>query len=252
MEDLYLSLEHFDGPLSLLLHLIEKHDIDLYDIEISVIADQFLAYLDVCKKNEMELASEFVVMAATLLEIKARMLLPNGDDAYKDVLVLSDDDPRFELMQRLIEYKKYKRASAKFFDLHLEYGGRRERERKYLPVKDKKHCLSDKRIEPEILAELFKDLLLRMPMEDETRAGFFDSITRDVVSVEEKTEEIISSLRQRKRIGFFSLLGNVRTKSELVVSFISVLNLVKDRLIDAVQGEQYGDILLEYIGGVVD
>ncbi len=245
MEDLYLSLEHFDGPLPLLLHLIEKNDIDLYDIEISVIVDQFLEYLKACEKNEMDIASEFIVMAANLLEIKSRMLLPGSEDSYKDVVLMSDEDPRYELMQRLLEYKRYRTAGENLHNLYEEYGNRKQKEVK--TISRKKEDADDYIIKPAILGELFTSLLMKMPMEDETRVGYFDTIKRDIISVEEMTDKIRCRLKVEKKIGFFKLLEGIKTREELIVGFISVLDLIKDRAVKAVQREQYGDILLEYM-----
>lgn len=248
LEELFLKLEHFDGPLSLLLHLIEKNDIDIYDIEISIIVDQFLEYLKIFEKNNMDIASEFVVMAATLLEIKARMLLPNGDESYKDVVLLSDEDPRYELVERLLEYKKFKSAGEELLELYEQFGNRKYKEIKSLVKKEKDKTKFDYVISPAILGELFTELLMKMPMEDETRADFFDTIKRDIISVEEMTEIISNKMIRSKKMSFFQLFNNVKTREELIVGFISVLNLIKDRIIKAIQNEQYGDIDLEYLG----
>ncbi len=247
MQDLHLNLQSFDGPLSLLLHLIEKNDVDIYDIEISLITDQFLEYLEVAKKNKIELATEFVLMASNLLEIKARMLLPNENDAYKDVILMSEDDPRFDLMQRLIEYKQFKQLSENLALLYEKYEGRRFKEKKHLPM-DKKDRINFDGIDSTILAALYKKLLLKMPLEDENRKGFFESIERESINLEERTEDIVRYMKQRKKAKFLDLIQDAKSSEELAVSFISILNLMKDRMINAVQNTQYGDIDLEYLG----
>ncbi len=246
MQDLHLSITHFDGPLSLLLHLIEKNDIDIYDIEISLITDQFLEYLEIAEKNHIELATEFVLMASNLLEIKARMLLPNADSAYKDVMLISEEDPRYDLMQRLIEYKQFKQISEELAAMYEKFEGRRFKDKKW--VSPNKKELSFEGIDTNILKELYKKLLLKMPLEDETRKGFFDSIQNDSISLEERTEDILMYMKQTKKAKFMELLQDVTSREELVVSFLSILNLMKDKLLNAVQYERYGDIHLEYVG----
>lgn len=247
MQDLHLTLQHFDGPLSLLLHLIEKNDIDLYDIEISVITDQFLAYLEAVKKNKIELATEFVLMASHLLEIKARMLLPNNESAYQDVMLLSEEDPRYDLMQRLIEYKQFKQLSEELALLYDRYGGRRFKELKSLP-RMKEDKLSFEGIDSELLSALYRKLLLRMPLEDESRKGFFESIERESIDLEERTERILHFMKGAKKAKFLELIQDLHSAEELIVSFMSILNLMKDKLLHAVQEKQYGEIELEYVG----
>ncbi len=247
MQDLHLSLERFDGPLSLLLHLIEKNDIDIYDIEISVITDQFLEYLELAKKNRIELATEFVLMASNLLEIKARMLLPNEQSAYKDVLLISEEDPRFDLMQRLIEYKQFKQLSEEMALLYEKYEGRRFKDKKSMPMM-KNDSLDMEGVDASILAALYRKLLLKMPLEDDTRKGFFESIERESINLEQRTEDIIVYMKQSKKARFTDLIQDLRSAEELIVSFMSILNLMKDKVINAIQNEQYGDIDLEYVG----
>ncbi len=249
MKDLHLSLSHFDGPLSLLLHLIEKNDIDIYDIEISIITDQFLEYIEDAKKNKIELATEFVLMASNLLEIKARMLLPNVDDAYKDLILISEDDPRFDLMQRLIEYKQIKQVSEDLALLYDKYEGRRFKEKKYIPNTKETEINLDG-IDTNILCELYRKLLIYMPLEDDNRKGFFESIEKDSISLEDKTENILKYMKQRKKADFFDLIENLKSKEELIVSFMSILNLMKDKRLSAFQDKQYGNIYLEYIDNI--
>ncbi len=246
MEDMHLSLEYFDGPLSLLLNLIEKNDIDIYDIEIFTITEQFLAYLENCKKNKVELASEFVLMASTLLEIKARMLLPNSDKAYKDTMLLNEEDPRYDLMQRLIEYKQFKKISVEFEKMYENFEGRRSKIKKTYKIENK--ALSLNGIDPFILREIYQKMLLKMPLVDDTRIGFFESIHRDTISLEDKTEDILTNIKKIKKASFFDLVEDEKSLEEIVVSFLSILNLMKDRLINASQDVQYGEINLEYVG----
>lgn len=246
MQNLQLKLEHFDGPLSLLLHLIEKNDIDICDIEISVITDQFLEYLDAAERNKIAVATEFVLMASHLLEIKARMLLPNNENAYRDVLMLSEEDPRFDLMQRLIEYKQFKKLSEELALLYQKYEGRRFKEKKFLP--ERRKATSFEGVDAALLAELYKKLLLKMPLEDESRKGFFESIERESIDLEERTEEILDRMRELRRVRFLELMREFPSAEEVIVSFMAILNLMKDKFVNALQSEQYGEIELEYLG----
>ncbi len=246
MQDLHLSITHFDGPLSLLLHLIEKNDIDIYDIEISLITDQFLEYLEIAEKNQIELTTEFVLMASNLLEIKARMLLPNSDNAYKDVVLMSEEDPRYDLMQRLIEYKQFKQISEELAIMYEKYEGRRFKEKKTLS--NSKREINFDGIDSNLLRDLYRKVLMTMPLEDETRKGFFETIQNDSVNLEERTEEIILFMRESKKANFFDFIQDSKSREELVVSFLAILNLMKDKVLNASQDELYGDIILEYVG----
>lgn len=246
MENLNIELEYFDGPLPLLLSLVEKNDIDLYNIEISIITDQFLAYMDKMRDFQMELSSDFVVMAASLLEIKSRMLLPNGENAYKDIALLGEEDPRYELVQRLIEYKRYKQVSERLKEMAEDYSGRREKTKKSLPEKpDSSEQLY--LIDANLLSEVMREILLRTPMEDETRQGFFESIKREKLSVEMKRKEIMARLLGSGRSEFRSCLGGLKSKEELIVSFLALLDLIRDELVRAYQDVLMGDIYIEAV-----
>lgn len=244
LENLNLELEYFDGPLPLLLSLVEKNDIDLYNIEISIITDQFLAYMDRMREFQMELSSDFVVMAASLLEIKSRMLLPNGENAYKDIALLGEEDPRYELVQRLIEYKRYKQVSEKLKELAEDYSGRREKSKKSLPETTKEGS-ELYLIDASILSELMREILMRAPLEDETRQGFFESIKREKLSVELKRKEILEKLIHSGRSEFRSCVGQLRSKEELIVSFLALLDLIRDELVLAYQDVLMGEIYIE-------
>jgi len=113
---LHIQLEKFEGPLGLLLHLIRKEEMDIFDINVHHITGQYLSYIKVMKKLDLEVAGEFVAMAATLIHIKSKMLLPNYDDNGEEIEV---EDPRKELVQKLLEYQKYKEASGKLYDRAL-------------------------------------------------------------------------------------------------------------------------------------
>lgn len=246
MENLNLELEYFDGPLPLLLSLVEKNDIDLYNIEISIITDQFLAYMAEMKDRQMELSSDFVVMAASLLEIKSRMLLPNGENAYKDIALLGEEDPRYELVQRLLEYKRYKQVSEKLMELSEDYGGRRDKIKKSLP--DRPRNGGDLyRIDAHLLSEVMREILLRTPLEDETRQGFFESIKREKISIEERRKHLLQNLLQNGRSEFRACLGELRSKEELIVSFLALLDLIRDELVRAYQDVLMGDIYIEAV-----
>lgn len=244
MENLHLELEVFDGPLPLLLSLVEKNELDLYNIEISIITDQFLAYLDMMKAYQMELSSDFVLMAATLLEIKSRMLLPNGENAYKDIAMLGEEDPRYELVQRLLEYKRYKLVSERLGSLAEDYQGRREKNKKTLPS-EKSRNEEIYRIDASLLAGVMREILERVPLEDETRQGFFESIKREKLSVETKRKYILDTLSSGSKMEFRSCLGALNSKEELIVSFLALLDLIRDEMVFAYQDALMGDIYIE-------
>lgn len=214
-----LKLEVFEGPLALLMHLIEKSQIDIYDIPIAEVTEQYLAYLKEMEELDLEVASEFIVMAATLLQIKSRMLLPKkvSEDG-------EEEDPRDELVARLVEYKRYQEASVRLGEMAQArslFFGR-------MPL-----TLAARR-EPYPQGMTTDKLVMAfMAVWESKRAEKdFVVVTGEMVTVQDKMGDILYLLRKNgKTIDFYETLIRACNRDELVASFLAVLELLKLRKI---------------------
>ncbi|MGI6705503.1 MAG: segregation and condensation protein A [Clostridia bacterium] len=236
----HIRLQQFEGPLDLLLHLIEKAKIDIQEIFVSEITEQYLKYLRQMEELDMEVASEFILIAATLVEIKSRSLLPKRKKEMDINLTDEMEDPEEKFIQHLLEYKKYKEASEKF----------RQRENVFSKVYFKlpEEVLEDDH--PVVLTGLTKDCLLaafekvlsrkKISMEvPEPR-----QIHRDTFTTQNKIEQIKRALDLRKCIVFQELFKEDTTRIEVIVSFIALLELLKQNYVRVVQKDLFGDIYI--------
>lgn len=234
-------LEKFSGPLDLLLHLIRKHEIDIHDIPIATITDQYIEYLQAMEELSLEVASEFIVMAATLLAIKSRMLLPRPprEDMPEEELL----DPREQLVMQLLEYQRCKWAAEQLKERELLQSLVYSREPMDLapfapnePPKVEGVTMWD-------LVDAFRKLLLRVPKEERVA-----EIKGEVLSVDAQIETLIVRLR---RFGHatFSQLTMARTRQEVVVNFLALLELMKSGLIRCTQLLNLGDIEIHWMEG---
>ncbi len=238
-----IKLKTFEGPLDLLFHLIEKNEIDIYNIPISEITNQYLEYINSIQNLDMEVASEFLVMAATLLEIKSKMLLPNP---VEEQLEFEADgiDPRRDLVVKLIEYKKFKTA-ADFFKEREDLHGRilfkaQEHLEDYI---DKKNVLIENvSFEKEILINAVNRLLKKANREDQNRKEFFKELKRDIYTVDEKIVLIRNMIINKDEIGFNDLCQNDNSKLEIIVTFLALLELLKLKEIKIEQSKIFGEI----------
>ena len=229
-----VQFETFDGPLDLLLNLLSKNEIDIYDIPIAKITDQYMAYLYKADELNIELASEFIVVASQLIEIKSRMMLPKEEPEEPEA------DPREELVRRLNEYRVFKQIS--------EYIRRGESTYQELVVKDPEYF---PQLNEETPVELRTQMLLnairsvfsrtRITPEEE----FDYTIMREEVSVEEMMEDISGRLDREGKISFFSLFENHSSKYYVIAAFLAILEMVKDGTVLLYQETPYADIIIE-------
>lgn len=221
-----IKLQAFEGPLDLLLHLIEKAEVDIYDIPIAEITEQYMEYLHMMQELDLEVASEFLVMAATLLEVKSKMLLPKPKKEEKGAI---ETDPRAELVQKLLEYKKYKDISAEFKDKLSIY------EKVFYkmpePIED---YISDftnlTGVSVDVLVKSLKSIMLRNTSPKEKKQTF-RQIYREVVTVEDKIQEIAQLLTIRPLFFFDELFQDAAAKYEIIVTFLAILELIKRKSI---------------------
>jgi segregation and condensation protein A len=228
-----VQLEMFEGPLDLLLHLIKKNEVAITDIPIATITEQYLATLDLMQGLNLDVAGEFLVMAATLVHIKSRMLLPADESAEGEE---EGEDSREELIQRLLEYQRFKEAAE-------------ELEQKEILMRDvfARPVAGGEDTQPvEFEAVSLFDLLSALRQVIERVAGeWVHEVTLDTLTVREKMSWILENLHQRGRAVFQSLFDGATSRFEVVVTFLAVLELVKIRALKIRQEERLGPIILE-------
>jgi segregation and condensation protein A len=227
-----VRLARFEGPLDLLLHLIKRDEIDIYDIPIAHITQQYLAYLELMRALDLDVAGEFLVMAATLMRIKAKMLLPLPAVGEEE----EEGDPREELVQRLVEYRQFKEAAGTLRG--------REEDRRLLFERGMVPSEEDLGPAPLAPASLF-DLLdaLNRVMSRVPEPAVYE-VQREAWDVEDKMSVIASAVAERGSISFIELLMRCQARAEMVVTFAALLELVKIGQVGVVQTEAFGDILL--------
>jgi segregation and condensation protein A len=239
-----IKVEAFEGPFDLLLHLININEIEIHDIPIHEITRQYLEYMDLVQDMDMELASEFLVMAATLIEIKSKMLLPSREDEmYQTQFDLGD--PRADLVNKLVEYKKYKNVAGFLKGRETEYGkvvlkGQEDLE-PFVRTYTNSELNAD--MDSVLLIDAVKRILNNLNKEDTSRKGFFHSLKRDAYTVEQKMDLIKERVLSYDRVAFDSLFSEDKIKSEVIVTFLAILELLKlkvvlikqDKLFDTIE-----------------
>ena len=235
-DDYKVQLEVFEGPLDLLLYLIKKDEVDIYDIPIGRITDQYMEYLNLMKVLDLNIAGDFIVMSATLMLIKSRMLLPVEE--RKDEGEEEEEDPRWDLVRQLVEYKKFKDAADHLEDLeqHMENVFGRESEHVELgaaPDVD----LKDASIFDLISA--LNEALGRVEEED------LQEIFAEEYTVGQKVTFIVENLKVIDRLCVSDLFGGMKSRQEIVCTFLAVLELIKLNKIACVQDDHFGDIVVE-------
>jgi segregation and condensation protein A len=234
-----VKTEIFEGPFDLLLFLIRKHEIDIYDIPIHDITNQFLEYIELMKILDLEVAGEFIEMVATLMSIKARMLLP------KPVFGDEDDveDPRTELVQRLLEYKKFKEAASEMSE--YEEFRRKMYSRKYfLKPEDEKPISTEEYLQNVTLFDLllaFKKALDNMPKVT------FHEVKQIQVTIEEQTDYILNILAKKQNILFSKMIEELKDKIVIIVTFLALLELIKLRKVVVCQSRVFEDIRISSV-----
>ena len=240
-----IKLRQFEGPLDLLLHLIEKNDVDIYDIPISTITAQYMDYIESMKEFDMELASDFLVMGATLVSIKSRMMLPGMQAALSGS---GDDvvDPREELVISLMRYKRCRVFAQDLKERREKFDGARFR---YASTA-KQLGISLKPAEQTFSIEEFNDAVALINERNEQRftdisAKITHILQRDKRSVKERIKSIWRSITGKGKILFSSLFGKKAEKMDKVVSFLAILELVRDNKVTVEQERNFGEISIE-------
>ena len=245
-EEISYKLEKFEGPLDLLLHLIEKDKINIYDIPISQITEQYLDYMSHMETEDLNIVSDFLLMAATLLDIKAKMLLPREVDEETG----EEIDPRSELVERLLEHKKFKLIAKELSDREFET-------EKYL-YKDPTIPKEVLKYEPPVdldelfdgmtlarLQSIFETVMKRKEDRVDPERSKFGTIKKEPISLEQRIGSLMTYARSNRKFSFRNLLEKQSTKFEVVVTFLAVLELVKMGKLSLMQEKLFDDISIE-------
>ncbi|MCT4594687.1 MAG: segregation/condensation protein A [Anaeromicrobium sp.] len=241
---LNLKLETFEGPLDLLFHLIEKAKVDIYDIPIFNITQQYIEYIDQMKKFDLEITSEFLVMASTLMEIKSKMLLPNKKETQLELDL--EEDPRQELILKLVEYKKFKEAALSLKDRQNLYKKIFYKEQEQIDEYIIKDVYDPLDLELCILKEAFQNILKRKKKEESINIDI-QILKREEITIEDKLKYIRGKLQSRAQIEFEELFSDFYTKTELVVTFLAILELIKLKVIRVKQDKAFEKIHLRKV-----
>lgn len=234
--EITLKIDDFEGPLDLLLHLIKEKKMDLLNLKIEIIIDEYLNFIEKMEKMNLDIASSYLVMASELLEMKSKLLLPNQNDE-EDV----EEDPKERLINRLVEYQRYKDLTEQFRIL--------EKERKLIytkipekldEYKDENINITNSDITIDDLMDAFKKFLERKGLEKPLNTR----VTTKEISVEEKIIAIRKTLKIKNKVNFFDLF-DIFTKEYVVATFLAILEMAKKREIKIFQENRFGEIICE-------
>jgi segregation and condensation protein A len=236
MADYKVKFEVFEGPLDLLLYLIKKEEVDIYEVNLTRLATQFIEYIETMRLLDLEIAGEFLVMAATLMYIKSRELLP-VDQQVQPEGEEEGEDPRWELIRQLVEYKKFKDAAAQLGVLEA----RQEDVFPRAPGKLEFESAAPARAEASLfdLLNAVNCVLQRFATRADQRDIFEDKWT-----VSEKIEQLMRAISEQPQLKFSELFAGVTSRSEVVVTFLALLELIRLKQLVAVQSEAFGEIVI--------
>ncbi len=239
-----VKLQAFEGPLDLLLHLIEKNKVDIYDIPIVEITRQYLDYIRQMETEDMNIMSEFLVMASTLIDIKCRMLLPREMDEEGE-----EEDPRAELVEKLLEYKMYKYMSYELKDRQLDAGRNLFKKptvpkeiMEYREPVDYRQLLGDMTLSR--LQAVFRDILKKQEDRIDPIRSRYGKIEKDEINMDEKAADIEACIRMHRHLRFRDLLKEQSSRMEVIVTFLVILELMKVGKIQIVQEHIFDEILI--------
>ncbi len=237
MANYKVNFEVFEGPLDLLLYLIKKEEVDIYQVNLTRLATQFIEYIETMRLLDLEIAGEFLVMAATLMHIKSRELLPVDQQVQADPEE-DEEDPRWELIRQLVEYKKFKDAAAQLAELEVAQENVFPRLPPALEFEQEVPAGAEASIFD--LVNAVNHVLKRFT----ERAGADREIYEDKYSVSEKIELVRNLIRQKGRLKFSELFENAASRHEVIATFLALLELIRLKQLTAAQPEPFGEIEL--------
>lgn len=239
--DITFTINDFEGPLDLLLHLIKEKKMDLLNLKLEIIIDEYLKFIDKMEQMNLDIASSYLVMASELLEMKSRMLLPRVEEENDE----EEEDPKEALVNRLIEYQRYKDLTSDFKELEQErrqiYTRLPENLKEY---SDSNTIINNSDVTLDDLLKAFQAFLERKKLEQPLHT----KVTKKEMSVEERTISIRNILKKKKKVNFLELF-DVLNKEYVVVTFLAILEMAKQNELRISQETEYGDIICEVQNG---
>lgn len=230
--DLPVHLTNFDGPLDLLLHLIKKHEVDIYDIPISLITSQYLEYLELMTELNLDTVGEFLVMAATLIHIKSRELLPRPDPTQDD----PEEDPREALIRRLLEHQKFKAAAELLHDREIARSAQWQRPDNVV------NDVVGSAPEPEVEIDLFSLMAAFRQVLERAKKRPKVMLPPEQMPIETRISQLLERLSETDACGFEDLFEDVQTRSGMVVTFLALLEMIRLKLVRVFQQASFGAI----------
>jgi segregation and condensation protein A len=229
-----VKLEHFDGPLDLLLHLIKRNEVNIYDIPIALITQQYLDTIHLMQEMNLDVAGDYLVMAATLIHIKSRMLLPRPETAA--AVEGEEEDPRDTLVQRLLEHQKYKAAAG------LLHEREQVRAAQWQRPDERVAGITGEDIEPELEVDLFSLLAAFQAVVQRTRQRPSVLLPSEQVSIETRIDQLLERLSETQACGFEDLFADAHDRGSLVVTFLALLEMIRLKLVRVFQSGSFGPI----------
>ena len=227
-----VRLQNFEGPLDLLLHLIKKHEVNIYDIPIALITHQYLEYIDLMQEMNLDVAGEFLVMAATLIHIKSRTLLPRPDPAQED----PEEDPRDALIRRLLEHQKFKAAAELLHERETVRSAQWTRPDG--PIAE----IAGEAPEPEIEVDLFSLISAFRTVIERAKQRPTPYLPGEQISIETRIDQLLAQLSETEACGFEDLFSDVRSRAGMIVTFLALLEMIRLKLIRVYQTNAVGPI----------
>jgi segregation and condensation protein A len=227
-----IRLENFEGPLDLLLHLIRQHRLNIYDIPITLITAQYLEYIELMQELNLDVAGEFLVMAATLIHIKSRMLLPRPDPTQEE----TDEDPREALVRRLLEHQKYKAAAE------LLHERETVRSAQWIRPDGRVAGIAGEEYEPELEVDLFSLLSAFRSVIERAKQRPSVVLPAEQISIETRIEQLLARLSETEACGFENLFDDVSSRGDLIVTFLALLEMIRLKLVRVYQAGSFDPI----------
>ncbi len=232
LEGYPVRLEHFEGPLDLLLHLIRKHEVDIYDIPIALITQQYLDYIDLMQELNLDMAGDFLVMAATLIHVKSRMLLPRPDPAEED----PEEDPREALIRRLLEHQKFKAAAELLHERETLRSAQWTRADG--PIAE----IAGETPEPEVEVDLFSLITAFRSVVERAKQRPALYLPGEQIPIEGRIEQLLARLSETEACGFDDLFADMQSRAGMIVTFLALLEMIRLKLIRVFQAGATGGI----------
>jgi segregation and condensation protein A len=232
LNDYPVRLASFEGPLDLLLHLIKKHEVNIYDIPIALVTQQYLDYLDLMAELNLDVAGEFLVMAATLIHIKSRMLLPRPDPSQED----PDEDPREALMRQLVEHQRFKAAAELLHEREIQ------RSAQWGRPDERVAEVVGEAPEPEVEVDLFSLMAAFRQVLERARQRPRVILPPEQISIETRIEQLTARLSETDACGFEELFADVETRAGMIVTFLALLEMIRLKLVRVFQQGNFGPI----------